>query len=380
MLKNNAMPENIGIIPGRIGVIGLGLIGGSLAKALKRRAKLEVIGLDREWSVVKSAISEGVLSAGAVLPRLPSDLPEKETAWQLLSGCEVVFICTPASTVPEIVEKAATYCSGLLTDVSSIKEPVMEKISLERFVGGHPMAGSERQGYAHSSETMLENAVYVLCTRPQSSLPIWQMQRLEDLIRQIGASPLHLDAREHDRAVAAVSHLPHVAAAALSLLAAKTDDGSLSRLAAGGFRDITRIASSDARLWSGISLESKRELLPILDHYIDLLNEFRQDLAADDQKALQRFFFQAAQYRSSLPVDGRGALSALSSLTVYITDKPGELGHVTTLLGENGININNIRIRELRTYEGGCLQLLLPDSAQAVRAAWLLKEAGYECD
>jgi prephenate dehydrogenase len=154
----------------------------------------------------------------------------------------------------------------------------------------------------------------------------------------------------------------------------------LTRLAAGGFRDITRIASSDARLWSGISLESRQALLPVLKEFNQIISEFIESLEFRDEKELHKLFYQASQYRGSLPVDGRGALSANSMLTVYITDKPGVLGHVTTLLGNNGINISNIRIRELRAYEGGCLQLMLQDGNQAIKAAWLLQEAGYVCD
>jgi prephenate dehydrogenase len=383
---------------GPVGIVGLGLIGGSLAKALQRKAGVQVIGLSRNRAVIQAALAEGVLAKGAVLPSLPEEpgkpgclidpdspdfppvSPDEEVSWHLLATCEVVFVCTPPSTVPAYVKLIARYCPGLLTDVASVKQPIMEQIKLERFIGGHPMAGSERTGYSHSSELMLENAIYVLCLQPDTQLPYTKISRLEQLIRLSGATPLLLGAEEHDKAVAIVSHLPHVAAAALSLLAALQDQGSLSRLAAGGFRDITRIASSDASLWTGISQENARELLPVLDRYLDLLNGFRQALAAGDEQSLQRFFLQAAQYRNALPVDGRGALSAHGSLTVYVPDKPGVLGHVTTLLGEHDINISNIRIRELRTYEGGCLQLLLPDSAQAARAAWVLKEAGYECD
>lgn len=384
----------------QVGVVGLGLIGGSLAKAIRLRTGLAVIGLDRSADVIRAALADRVLTAGAVIggaaPAVTSADDRTDTgadadsgvgsdagdaaSWSLLSGCAVVFICTPAATVPDLAARAAASCGGLITDVASVKQPILEKIKLERFIGGHPMAGSEKQGYAFASESLLENAVYVLCLQEDSRLPYAEVRRLEQLIRQIGATPVHLGAREHDRAVAAVSHLPHVAAAALSLLAARSDQGSLARLAAGGFRDITRIASSDPGLWAGITSESREALLPLLDDYAGLIEEFRAALADGDQSALHRFFFQAAQYRNSLPVDGRGALAAHSSLTVYVTDRPGVLGHVTTLLGENGINISNIRIRELRTYEGGCLQLLLPDSSQAVRAAWLLKEAGYECD
>lgn len=366
---------------GKVGVIGLGLIGGSIARAIRRRAGLPVVGLDLDRTVLDAAIEESVLERGAVIA--PDDCSGSVTdpdAWQLLRDCDVVFICTPAHTVPRLVLLASDYCPGLLTDVAGIKQPILEQVTSDRFIGGHPMAGSERQGYRFSSETLLENAVYVLCLPAQSRLPYDLLRRFEALIHLIGATPIVLDAGEHDRAVAAVSHLPHVAASALALLAARSDEGTLTRLAAGGFRDITRIASSDPQLWTGISLDSRRRLLPILNDYIALLREYAQAIEAKDQGALHRLFFQAAQYRNSLPVDGRGALVAQSMVTVYISDKPGVLGQVTTLLGEQGINISNIRIKELRAYEGGCLQLMLPDASQAVRAAWLLKEAGYVCD
>lgn len=396
--------QNPVIPPRRAGIVGLGLIGGSLARALHLRAGLEIVGLDTDEKSLRSALNDGILAAGGLLAAKaqasehgdepagnqaerilyadPERHARKESGdpWTLLAACAIVFICTPAATVPDLVARAADVCPGLITDVSSVKQPILSQISCSRFVGGHPMAGSERQGYAWSSDTLLENAVYVICVPPGSSLSYQDIHWFEEMIRMCGATPLHMDASDHDRAVAAVSHLPHVAAAALSLLAARADEGSLSRLAAGGFRDITRIASSDPSLWAGISLQSRAMLLPLVKSYAALLEEFSEALEAGDGTALYRLFFQAAQYRNALPVDGRGALTAHSSLTVYVKDRPGELGRITTLLGQNDINISNIRIRELRTYEGGCLQLLLPDSGQAVRAAWLLKEAGYECD
>lgn len=367
----------------KVGVVGLGLIGGSLAKAFCLRAGLEVVALDKDEAAIKKALAEKIIVEGRALPANGEDRDITEDgneSFNLLADCQYVFICTPAEYIAGYARLAADHCPGLITDVASVKRPVMQSVDCERFVGGHPMAGSERQGYNYASENLFENAIYVLCLQENSTLPVNRIRELEKMIQKIGATPIHLSAGDHDRAVAAVSHLPHVAAAALSLMAARLDDGNLARLAAGGFRDITRIASSDPDLWAEICHQSKAELAGLMDQIIELLREFRQDLADDNIDRLRRFFFQAAKYRGSLPVDGRGALISPSSLTVYINDQPGELGKVTTMLGQEGINIRNIRIREYRAYEGGCLQLLLPDSAQAVKAAWVLREAGYVCD
>lgn len=355
--------------PIRVGVIGLGLIGGSLAKALTVRAKVQVVGFDLAQDAVSQALADHVLVEGSA-----------NEEWQLLKDCEFVFLCTPPSTIPDLAKRIRPFTQAILTDVASVKKPVLDQIADDRFIGGHPMAGSEKHGYTNASEILFENAVYVLCLPEGSAVQVQEFRRLETLIKAIGSTPMNLDANDHDRAVAAVSHLPHVAAAALSLLAARQGDNNVNRLAAGGFRDITRIASSDASLWAGISLESRTELLPLIGQYIEILEEFRDELNEKSIEPMRRFFFQASHFRGSLPLDGRGALLAQSILNVYIPDIPGVIGKITTLLGQNEINITNLRIREFRTYEGGSLQLLMPDSAQAAKAAWLLKEAGYECD
>lgn len=359
----------------RAGIIGLGLIGGSLARALKSKAGLFVIGLDILPSVIEKACREGVLDEGGVID--PQDRPGSivnSKPWQLLSSCDVVFVCTPVANVVFTVKMASAFCPGLLTDVASCKQFIMEQVQTDRFIGGHPMAGSERHGYAVSSPSLFENAVYVLCLPPDTTLPGTTVKKFEALIRQIGAAPLYLDAATHDQAVAVVSHLPHIAAAALSLLAMRRDDGILSRLAAGGFRDITRIASSDPNMWCEISLASKDFLLPVLKDFQALVSEFIEAVEKQDKDQLYQLFDQAALYRNSLPVNGQGTLDATSLLTVYAHDRPGALGHVTTLLSEQSVHVVNIRI-----CEDGCLQLMLGNSHQAEKAAFVLQEAGYEC-
>lgn len=355
----------------RVGILGLGLIGGSLAKAMRRKAGVpSVVAMDTDPEAGKLALEEGVIDVFA----------RPEEGYSIFEGCDLVLLCAPLPVIVEILPELAGLNIGILSDVGSVKEQVMDAVTLPNFIGGHPMAGSERHGYQCSNATLFENAMYVLCIGDNCTVSAAKLEEFEALIRAIGAAPVRMKPEEHDRRVAAISHLPHVAASALTLLAARLDDGQLGALAAGGFRDITRIASSDATLWADITAGSAKRLVPILTQYIDLLSAVREQLAGGDRRAVESFFKQAAHYRNSLPISGRGALDATSSLTVYLEDKPGELGSITTLLGKENINIRNINIRNFRTYEGGQLHLLLGDSAQAVRAYSLLKEAGYECD
>lgn len=355
----------------RVGIIGIGLIGGSLAKAFRRKANVPYIAaMDTDEDAGKCAMAEGVIDAFC----LPSE------GYRIFDGCSIVILCTPFDSISRILPELTQLNIGILTDVGSVKEPVMHAVSAPNFIGGHPMAGSERQGYACSLPTLFENALYVLCIGDNCTVTAAALRDFEELIVKIGANPVRMSAHEHDRRVAAVSHLPHVAASALSLLAAHLDDGQLAALAAGGFRDITRIASSNSALWAEITQASSPSLVPILEMYIDLLVQVKNQLAGGDRRGVEDFFAQAAYYRNSLPTNGRGAMDATSSLTVYLEDKPGALGSITAILGAQNINIRNINIRNFRTYEGGQLHLLLGDSAQAVEAYSLLKEAGYECD
>jgi len=355
----------------RVGILGLGLIGGSLARALRQKAHVPYIAaMDTDAASGVHALEEGVIDAFAV----PSE------GYSIFDGCDLVLLCTPLAAVIDLLPHLSRLDIGILSDVGSVKEPVMRAVSLPNFIGGHPMAGSERQGYSCSSVTLFENALYVLCVGDGCTVTASALGDFEELIKSIGATPVRMTAHEHDKRVATISHLPHIAASALSLLAARLDDGQLAALAAGGFRDITRIASSDSTLWAGITQASSPVLIPVLSMYIDLLKQVQKELEKKDTRAVEAFFAQGAFYRNSLPTSGRGALDATASLTVYLEDKPGSLGMITTLLGHKNINIRNINIRNYRTYEGGQLHLLLGNSAQAVEAYSLLTEAGYECD
>ena len=226
----------------KVGIVGLGLIGGSLAKAIHGRTGIkEIVAIDKDEASLKMAKEEGVITESSC-----DDI-------RIRSGCDVVILCAPVDVIKNMQDDLAKVDIGMITDVGSVKQPVMDAIRLPNFVGGHPMAGSERYGYACSNGSLFENALYVICLPEYSEVSANMLQSFEELIRAIGAIPMRMTAKEHDERVAAVSHLPHIVASSLSLLMANRDDGALSRMAAGGFRDITRIASSNSKLWAGIT-------------------------------------------------------------------------------------------------------------------------------
>ncbi|HPE37944.1 MAG TPA: prephenate dehydrogenase/arogenate dehydrogenase family protein, partial [Bacillota bacterium] len=359
-----------------VGILGLGLIGGSLARAIRSRTDVaRIVAADVDGKALELAREDNVIDDFAVIT--PDNISQ---GLHIFNGIDVLFLCTPLDVMTQMKPVLQTLDIGVITDVGSVKAPVMDAMTLRNFIGGHPMAGSERRGYTCGRASLFEQALYVLCVPNGCMLAAWQLCAMEKLITDIGAIPMRMTAIEHDERVAAVSHLPHVVASALSLFMANEDDGALARMAAGGFKDITRIASSDSALWAGITNASRDALLPIIDRYIEVITKWKAALVAEDEKELERLYSMGACYRNHLMDGTRGALESAASVTVYLADRPGELGAITTLLGEHDMNITNINIRHFRAYEGGQLQLLLRTSAEAVEACALLREAGYECD
>ncbi len=366
----------------RIGILPLGLIGGSLAKAFARAkqryaGELEIIGLATREAVLEAALNDGAIDRGGLMPRIPTDpdWQQKLLATGLLQDCDVIFLCTPVEIIAPLGTFLAQHTKALLTDVGSIKAAIVEDMRGLPFIGGHPMAGSERTGYYCASESLFDHAAYVLCPSETEGLEL-----LLELVELLGARSLVLDAAEHDHLVARISHLPHVVAAGLVNTALSHDDKLALSLSAGGFRDITRIASSDPELWAGICLESGRELASALDEMIRDLEDFRTALDGRDEAALVNFFGQANEKRALVPQQGVGPLISDAQILINIDDRPGVLAELTRLLSEAEINIHNLSIQDARQYEGGQVRLFITGQADAVRAEALLKEAGYDVE
>ncbi len=350
-----------------IGFIGLGLIGGSIARALRENIpEIKISAYDVNHATLSAALKDGVIDQAAA--RIDDTFGD----------CDYLFLCAPVQkndTNLEAVKKVLSP-SCTLTDVGSVKTDIHEHISragLEaQFIGGHPMAGSERFGYANSKARLLENAYYILTPTPQTAPGRLDAYRI--LVEAMGAIPLVLDYRQHDYVTAGISHLPHVIAASLVNLVRDSDseEGIMKMVAAGGFKDITRIASSSAAMWQQICLTNTENITRLLDSYIASLSRIREQLNKRQGEALYQLFDSARIYRESFINASSGPIKRVYSFNVDIDDRPGMLAQVATTLAFNNINIKNIGIIHNREYEEGVLRIEFYDEASQEAAKKLL--------
>ena len=276
-----------------IGFVGLGLIGGSIAKALRQHYKdCKIIVYNRSENSRYAAVSDGVANVAC------------DKVDERFCECDYIFLCTP-------VEQNVTYLSILkdiikddciITDVGSVKGNIhsaVEKIGLTKnFIGGHPMTGKEKVSYFNSEASLMENAFYVLT--PTDDVDPAKSDELKSIIETIGSKPVIMDYAKHDHVVAGISHLPHLIAANLVTLIKDTDDeeGYMKMLAAGGFKDITRIASSSSDMWEQICAVNTENIVELLDAYIEKLNETRAALVEGKQNYVYDLFTESREYRS----------------------------------------------------------------------------------
>lgn len=354
------------------GFIGLGLIGGSIAKALRQSyPECRIMAYDIHTESVRAALSDGVVN---------TPLPSVTDA---LSSCDYVFLCAPVSENAGFLEELKKYLSPkcLLTDVGSVKSDIhrhIEEAGLSgQFIGGHPMAGSERTGYLNSKAILLENAYYVLT--PCREVSAEKVDDFRALVASLGAIPLILTCRQHDYITAAISHLPHVIAASLVNLIKETDsdDGMMKMIAAGGFKDITRIASSSPVMWQQICLTNTENISRLLTDYIHSLQQLQSTLDAKAGTQLYRFFDSARSYRDSFIDASSGPIKRSYSINIEIADEPGALAAIATILALHQISIKNIGIVHNREQEDGVLRVEFYHEESIARATEILTAKGY---
>ncbi len=356
----------------KAGFIALGLIGGSLAKNLRKVfPDAYITALNRSKETLDAALKDGIIDHGTL---------EIDDSFR---DCDFIFLCAPVDTNISYLDALEPYLGGntILTDVGSVKnvihEAVEEKLPDKVFIGGHPMAGSEKSGYANSSDHLIENAYYIIT--PGRNAEDKHIKRYETLVKKLGALPLTLSPALHDRITAAVSHVPHMIAYNLVRLIEKEDtpEQFMKAIAAGGFKDITRIASSDPVMWEQICLENPEQMTALLDQYIGMLEETRDLIAAHQGGKLKEIFEDAKNYRDSVHDAPLGPIKKSYVMHLDVEDEPGAIAIVATILSSHGLSIKNIGIVHNRSYEEGALRIEFYDRESMALAIADLMEKGY---
>lgn len=269
----------------------------------------------------------------------------------------------------------------ILTDVGSVKTSIHEEIialDMEaNFIGGHPMAGSEKSGFVNAKAMLIENAYYILT--PSAKVPQEKVDAYNAFIASLKALPVVLGYEEHDYITGAISHLPHIIAATLVNYVKDHDDQNelMKHLAAGGFKDITRIASSSPTMWQHICLKNKDNIVKILDEYISLLEETKQSVVDSKEQEIFNFFDTSRNYRNSIPGGSSGPIKRMFAVYCDIVDEAGGIATIATILAANNINLKNIGIIHNREFEEGVLRIEFYDEASSKKAAELLQKYRY---
>lgn len=358
-----------------ITVIGLGIIGSSFCRAVKHvMPNTHITGIDQDELI------QEVEKTDLVDRALPASM--------LAEGCrsaDLIVLATPIQAALDLLPEIARHSSenAVVTDVCSLKAQIVSQAQTlfsgknGWFIGGHPMAGSEFSGFAHADPFLFQNAIYVLC--PAAGVPEQSVRKLAGLVHAIGAHGVLVQPDEHDRIAAAVSHLPQMLAVALMrYLALKNEHNPLYlKMAAGGFRDMTRIASSPFTIWRDICDGNREKISIELDGLIDVLTDLRQQL---NEGNLEHAFEEAARTRLSIPRDTRGFLTNHFDVTVVVEDKPGIIARIASPLAEAGINIKDIQVLKVRENEGGTLRLSFESEEKRMQALAVLRESGLKCE
>ena len=356
-----------------IGFIGLGLIGGSIAKALRiKHPDARFIAYNRSKASLIEAMADGTINQAM------------DQIGPAFSECDLIFLCAPVSVNIRCLEqlKPIIKPTCILTDVGSVKTTMHEAIERlglsSHFIGGHPMAGSEKTGYSSAKVHLLENAYYILT--PGTGTTQEMIDTMISLVKDIHALPVTLDYKEHDRVTAAISHLPHIIAFTLVNLVCESDnpDGLMRMLAAGGFKDITRIASSSPEMWQQICSENKTQILDMLNSYVSRMNAMGKAIKENDTEALLTSFGNAKDYRDDIPQShAKSVLKQSHEIFVDLIDESGAIATIATILATNGISIMNIGIVHNREFQEGVLHIEFYDGESAEKATELLKRFHY---
>jgi prephenate dehydrogenase len=354
----------------RVAVLGVGLIGGSIGLAARRRLGAEVTGLDADPETLERAVKLEAVdrAAGSVA--------------EAVADAEIVFCAAPVGALPELVAEAvdASPAESVVTDVGSTKRQLISGLSgapaAERFIGGHPLAGAETSGVEGARPDLFEGARWYLTPTERSSGLLYD--RLQRAIADVGARPQAIDAATHDRVMATVSHLPHVLANVLASQAAAVRGEESERMPEVGrsFRDSTRVAGANPAIWADIFATNREAVAGEIDAVIDRLRGAAGLLRDSDPEAVRAWHREALEDRRAL-LEGERVGGPLVELRVVVENRPGTVAEIALALGEAGVNIEDMALDPAADMRSGAVTLWVAGSAEAERAAEVMRGLGH---
>ncbi|MFC0559892.1 prephenate dehydrogenase [Halalkalibacter alkalisediminis] len=355
-------------------IVGLGLIGGSIALSIRREHDVHIRGFDISEEQLKVASSLQIIDEVA------------STVEEGVKDADLIIFATPVSKTEQFIQDLTNYslkAGAIVTDVGSTKRRIVDKaVCLKEkgvtFIGGHPMAGSHKTGVEAARAHLFENAFYILT--PAKGTDLRLIIQLQNWLKGTKATFIELTPTQHDRLAGAISHFPHVIAASLVHQIAKIEgeDPLVSRLAAGGFRDITRIASASPTMWRDILLHNKESLLQLLESWTSEMDQIKTLIEEENASAIHTYFQDAKDFRDGLPVRKKGAIPSFYDLFVDVPDHPGVISDVTGILAQHQISLTNIRILETREDIMGVLRLSFRSEEDRERAQIHLQQEMYD--
>ena len=355
----------------KILIIGMGMIGGSLALALRKSGyRGKIIGCDLSKEILVEAKAMQAIDMGYVNPK------------EAVKNVDLIVMAIPVGYYEKTFEEIADYLPKdvVITDVGSVKAYVAELVDRNlpkdiQFLGGHPMAGSEKGGIKAATPFLFENAYYFLT--PNHRTKSDTIHKLEGLIKGLGAYPVLIEAHEHDKIAAQISHIPHLTAVLLTNLLNKRNSIHCIPFVGGGFRDSTRIASGDPIMWKDIFLLNKEEVLRGITTLEEMLQDFKRELQEGKTEAVLEALKKAKEIRDSIPHGGRDYIHPIYELIIDVQDRPGVLGELTQMLGSNHVNIKEIEILHARQGEMGAVRVGFASKEEEEKAFLLLKNGNF---
>jgi prephenate dehydrogenase len=351
----------------KVAVLGVGLIGGSIGLAARRRLDAEVVGHGRTPANLERAVELGALDRAAGSPA------------EACEGAELVFCAGPVAALPGQAREALAACGPetVVTDVGSTKSELVEALGGdERFIGGHPLAGAETAGVENAREDLFEGARWYLTPTDRSSGLLYD--RLQRAIAELGARPQAIDAGSHDRLMASVSHLPHVLANVLAAEAAEELTRDSERLPDVGpsFRDATRVAGSNPAVWADIFAGNRGAVADSVEAVARRLDEAAALIRSGERGAIAAWHAAAGEDRRRL-VEAESEAGPLRELRIVVANRPGTIAELALALGEAGVNIEDMALHPAPDMTSGAVSLWVGGDEQARRAAELVRGLGH---